>query len=47
MWLLRLRSQITLENYLEVSALAKRPEAARASIKLFAATFSSLAAGDC
>ena len=49
MWLLRLRSQVTLESYLqEVSALnllAKLPDEAKSCIKLFAATFAFLAVG--
>jgi hypothetical protein len=51
LWLMRLRSQTTLESYLqEVSVLhllAKLPNPTRTSIQCFAALFAFLYAGDC
>jgi len=51
LWLLRLRSQSTLESYLqEVAALnllAKLSPKVRSCIQTFAATFAFLTAGDC
>eukprot|EP00438_Fugacium_kawagutii_P023162 Skav227287 [mRNA] locus=scaffold4822:20112:21572:+ [translate_table: standard] len=51
LWLLRLRSQSTLESYLQevaaLNALVKLPESARSAIQASAACFAFLPAGDC